>query len=135
MNYLFDRNDLFYSDLTAETSTIPGQPSSSANSEPPAKKPKKLPKILNGTFYRIESETHGNIQAICTTCGEVKKGSIFSTGNFLTHYKNKHNSKLKDLKASLKNDDKTVTAKSNQPTLSDVVNVITPGKVCISIYL
>lgn len=108
---------------------LPTEPSE--ESEPPAKKPKKLPKILDGKFYIILSETDGDIQAKCAICGEVRKGQAGKgTGNFHNHYKTKHNSKLKELKAYSKNDDYTETAKSCQPTLNDVLNVMTPQKVC-----
>lgn len=58
--------------------------------ESPAKKRKKNPSILNGKFYTIVSENYTGIEAKCTLCGEIKKGHISSTGNFISHYKLKH---------------------------------------------
>lgn len=40
--------------------------------------------------------------ARCGECGEVKKGNIFSTGNFINHYKSKHSSRVKALEDYLK---------------------------------
>lgn len=70
-------------------------------SEPPAKKEKKIPKILDGKFYTITANNDGKIDAKCNECGEIKKGHLGSTGNFKSHYK-KHKNRIDDLDKYLK---------------------------------
>lgn len=74
---------------------------SSSDAPPPAKKVKKVPKILDGTFYTIESNNDGKIIAKCVECGEIKKGEIGSSGNFKSHYKT-HKSQFNRLEEYLK---------------------------------
>lgn len=57
---------------------------------------------MDGTFFTIEQNENGKIMAKCMECQEVKKGNIFSTGNFINHYKSKHSSRVKSLEAYLK---------------------------------
>lgn len=74
--------------------------------------PKKKPKILDGTFYEILAENEdGGIKAKCTECDEVKKGRCTSTGNFKSHYKLKHEARVKDLEKYLRESD------ASKPTL------------------
>lgn len=75
---------------------------------------KQYPKIFDGKYYEIQKDVDGCIEAVCTTCKEVKKGNYLSTGNFFSHYKLKHHSKLQELKAYTKDTSKIT---SNQPTL------------------
>lgn len=70
--------------------------------QPPVKKAKKTPRILDGTFYSIVSNNDGKIEATCCECGDIRKGDISSTGNFKTHYKLTHPSKMKQLEDYLK---------------------------------
>lgn len=98
--------------------------------EPVKKKTKLIPKIFNGKFYVVQNESNGNIKAKCTVCGDVRKGNISSTGNFISHYKTKHSSKLNELKEYLKSENGIVNSKSHQPTLVDIVQTITPDMIC-----
>lgn len=70
--------------------------------EPPTKKVKKVPKIFDGTYFTITSQSDEQIDARCSVCEEVKKGKTTSTGNFLTHYKLKHPNQFEKLKEYLK---------------------------------
>lgn len=79
------------------------------DAEPDAKRAKKTPKILDGTFFTIKIRENDSIEAECPHCHEVKKGNVHSTGNFLSHYKTKHANQLKDLKEYLKNTNRSKT--------------------------
>lgn len=93
---------------------------------PPSKKAKKYPKIFDGKYYSIRSDIDGYIDAVCIICHEVKKGNYLSTGNFFSHYKLKHYSKLQELKDHTKDN---ANKAMNQPTLSETFTV-TPDNVC-----
>lgn len=100
--------------------------------EPLSKKQKKYPKILDGKYYKVQNDTDGNIEAICTICEEMRKGSIYSTGNFLSHYRNRHQSMIQDLKEHTKPDTVKKKPSLNQPTLAEVM-AATPDKVASKI--
>lgn len=108
--------------------------SSNGNEQlPPAKKLKKVPKIFDGKFFTITRETSEQIDARCSACEEVKKGKITSTGNFLTHYRLKHQEEFKNLKEYLKssqnekqpNESKAV----KQPTITESFHSISTDSV------
>lgn len=84
---------------------------------PPAKKQKKIPKILDGVYYVIESCDNEKISAKCQQCGDIRKGSLTSTGNFKSHYK-KHPKELKQLEEYLKQGHNTETNESAEPNRS-----------------
>lgn len=90
---------------------------SNENEAPPQKKAKKVPKILDGTYFSITSRNDDDhVEARCSECDEVKKGKLSSTGNYITHYRLKHKEKVEKLMQYLKksieefglNDTKTV---------------------------
>lgn len=58
--------------------------------EPPTKKQRSIPRLLDGRYYTIVTDLDGKIEAKCITCDELRKGNIKSTGNFLNHYRTKH---------------------------------------------
>lgn len=66
------------------------------------KRAKVIPRILDGTYFRIETNEDGRICARCTICDHQTKGQLTSTGNFLTHYKNRHGSLMETVKIYLK---------------------------------
>lgn len=70
------------------TNSTASEPPQTSKTPPPKRRPKPL--LLDGTFYEVISDKAGNIEARCTECQEIKKGSVFSTGNFLGHYRIKH---------------------------------------------
>lgn len=74
----------------------------SINLRPQKKKRTCIPRILDGTFYCIESNINGKITAKCCECSELKKGDISSTGNFLNHYRAKHSTLQLQLEQHLK---------------------------------
>lgn len=69
---------------------------------PEPKKKKTIPRILNGTFYEIISESGDKVEAKCNECFQIKKGSFKSTGNFIVHYKNKHPNEYSQLDKHIK---------------------------------
>lgn len=90
---------------------------------------KKTPKIFDGRFYVIEKLSEGNIEAVCKTCGEVRKGNEASTGNFISHYKIKHSELLKELKEHTKSEKAKKQQHSQQTTLPEFLHIATPDKV------
>lgn len=52
---------------------------------------------MDGTFFSLENEQNENVSAKCTECGEIKKGSLRSTGNFLSHYRKKHLARVTEI--------------------------------------
>lgn len=96
----------------------PDQNDQAGNEVPVVKKKKKIPRILDGTFYVVEQhQENGQIKAKCQECGDIRKGNITSTGNFKTHYKT-HPEKLKDLEEYLKQDASTASATGDQNVTS-----------------
>lgn len=61
-----------------------------------------MPRVLDGKFYEVLSENGNKIEAKCMQCFEIKKGYITSTGNFITHYKNKHPTQYISLNSHVK---------------------------------
>lgn len=59
----------------------------------------------------MRTNTKGKIEAICNQCKEIKKGLTSSTGNFIAHYKSKHNDLVPAMEEYLK---KTTAAKASQ---------------------
>lgn len=104
------------------------------NTEPPAKKRKTLPKILDGKYFAVDSNNDGKLLAKCTECNEMKKGYISSTGNFINHYKSKHPSQVKSLEEYLKkiNVDKTNDRTTNrQASIPEIVQGTSDERVCV----
>lgn len=66
-----------------------------------SKKKRTIPKILDGTYYEIVKEDEDNVDVKCCECGEIKKGNIKTTGNFLTHYQKKHPASVGNLREHL----------------------------------
>lgn len=93
---------------------------------------KKTPKIFDGRFYVIEKSCGGNIEAVCKTCGEVRKGNEASTGNFISHYKIKHSQLLNELKEHTKSENVKKKQLSQQTTLPEFLHIATPDKVYFS---
>lgn len=86
-----------------------------SETEPVTKKTKaKIPKILDGTFYTIESNIDGKIVAVCNECREKRKGDVWSTGNYKSHYKTKHPKRLVELEKYL-NSNKEADSLSSGP--------------------
>lgn len=97
------------------------------------KKAKKIPKMLDGTFYELfgDVDANGNLNGKCTICNDIRKGNISSTGNFIKHYELKHPLRLNDLKLHSKM--KKDTKQLDQPTINKAIaKMLGPDDVCNS---
>lgn len=70
--------------------------------KPKPKKRKVVPRALDGTYFEIVSNDEGKIEAKCKICDGVKKGNLKSTGNFINHYKTRHQEVYFDFESHLK---------------------------------
>lgn len=63
----------------------------STNTSNAAKKRKSsMPKLLDGKYFTITKSENSKIEVTCNICGEVRRGEITSTGNFMNHIKKSH---------------------------------------------
>lgn len=73
-----------------------------SNLNPPTKKSKKVPKILDGKFFAfVRSDASDVIVAKCCLCETGRKfihGKYGSTGNFWDHIRRVHPDKLENVK-------------------------------------
>lgn len=99
---------------------------------PPIKKAKKVyPKILDGTFYKVISDSNGKLSVECTTCNMTVNGTVTSTGNFHSHYQRKHKDEVQKLKDHAKASEVAYKHQnSRQPTINDSMHTLTAEKVC-----
>lgn len=105
------------------------------NLEPEAKRAKKTPKILDGTFFSIRKRDGDSIEASCCECAEVKKGNVNSTGNFLSHYKSRHGSRLIELKEYLKRSERSDKIKiDRQPTIAETLQNTSGDAVSLFLF-
>lgn len=74
----------------------------------------------------------GKIEAKCVECGQMKKGTITSTGNFKSHYK-MHPLKSKMLAKYLKGTDDDIidVSKLTTSTMRDFLSAISESKVSV----
>lgn len=56
-----------------------------------------IPRILDGTFFTIEKNINGSVEARCVECRKIIKGCLTSTGNFKKHITKIHNESLNKL--------------------------------------
>lgn len=49
-----------------------------------------MPKLLDGRYFTIVKSDGDKIEAVCSICKKIRKGSIKSTGNFMDHITNEH---------------------------------------------
>lgn len=56
----------------------------------PSKKKTTVPKLLDGKYFTIVNRQDFNITAKCAICGQERKGTVLSTGNFMDHIKKSH---------------------------------------------
>lgn len=103
--------------------------------EPPPKKAKKIPKILDGKYYTIISndESTNKVTATCVDCGELKKGCLSSTENFKSHFEKRHKARFKLLEEYLNAESNDITdnknTKSAQPSIRDSLAPVPVEKV------
>lgn len=89
--------------------------------KPEPKRQKLVPRALDGTFFEIVSNNESKIEAKCKLCLEIKKGNLKSTGNFINHYKSKHQNEYLELENYLK-----VRYRSNKTQLQAKSNYFPP---------
>lgn len=100
--------------------------------EPPPKKRKQIPRILDGKHFSIVSQVGEKIVARCMECDETKKGQLTSTGNFINHYRTKHSPQMTALEQHLKGTGKenaTQKVGPRQPTISELTSTVNPQRV------
>lgn len=104
-------------------------PNTQSTVDPAAKRVKtKIPRILDGQFFSIQSNVNGSIDARCLECSKIFKGNLSSTGNFRKHYERSHSNVMKRLNAYLNSRANEHPTKT-QPTLKDFATV-QPEMVC-----
>lgn len=97
-------------------------------------KRKKLsdPKILDGTYFIVESKIGQQIVAQCVECQKPISGSQCSTGNFIKHIRRIHPQLTQKLDRYLKskiNEPSTLSKTTVQPTLDKFTSNVQPEKV------
>lgn len=115
-------NDYFTNDGENQPNNNDKNTEDDDNLQPSAKRRKtRIPLILDGKYFSIESNIDGNIIARCTECNEQKKGSLTSTGNFKSHFRMKHLEILPTVEAYLKSKGAETSIGVAQPTLERFV--------------
>lgn len=66
-----------------------------SNEEPIAK---RQPKILDGTYYKLNEDEPESDTAQCVVCTSFIKGGYSSTGNFYKNFRRRHPLKLNELR-------------------------------------
>lgn len=79
--------------------------------------PTKIPRLLQSNYFTIESNVNGKVAVKCLICGELKKGDLNSTGNFLSHIKRKHPALMPNVTAFL--NDESVGEPIRQKPITD----------------
>lgn len=73
----------------------------------------------------MEEREDGHVDVRCNECGEMKQGRLTSTGNYYTHYRLKHPSKLKEIEEYSRKPstpvDQPQAAKKRQPTITESI--------------
>lgn len=111
--------------------SVQSEETTEPNDAPPTKKQKKMPKILDGVYYLVESNENGRVNVKCQTCNASIKGSLSSTGNFKSHYK-KHPKEKKELDEYLKQGhnidigENTEGKRQTQPRIEDMLAKMAP---------
>lgn len=136
MTQLFQwKNILFYSKFLIQQIVFPAL-FYKEEAQQTKRQKRPLPRILDGMFFRVDSyvgiKTDEKVEAVCTECGEVKKGNTNSTGNFKTHYSKMHSAKSKELEQYLKGND--LKSKLRQPEITEALQVHTDVRICSSCH-
>lgn len=93
-----------------------------------------LPKVLDGTFYSLHAQNGDNIDGKCTECDEIRKGQIGSTGNFISHYKKMHPTRVKEMEDYLKSaKNESIGRVSRQPSLEESFVHASSSNVCVKL--
>lgn len=105
---------------------------SSSDDEPLAKRQRKeLPKILDGTYFRVkEFLAPPKLKAECMTCGRIRAAATNGTGNLTQHFKDSHPTLIHNLMEHIRKRDETILFEE-QKKLSILKFEATPEVVCI----
>lgn len=105
--------------------------------EPVAKRPKTVPRLLDGKYFEILttnwSMAQPKITARCTTCGRTRNGTIKSTGNFMDHYISMHANMVPVVENYRKRGGQSGDD-LKQPTITSAFSQLTNTVVCFKIY-
>lgn len=85
----------------------------------------KIPRLLQSNYFTIESNVDGKVAVKCLTCGEVRKGDVSSTGNFLSHLKRKHPTLMPNVTAFL-NDESVSGQNVSGPKRNTIISHLEP---------
>lgn len=102
-----------------------------------------IPKILDGTFFtiikKVKEEKNGKttwkVEVKCKECGEVKRGSKDSTGNFFRHYRSVHPDRVKAAEEYVAQFIKTPNLRKTTPRQPDIrayAQDISADSVCMN---
>lgn len=91
--------------------------------EQPFKQRKTVPRILDGKYFEILKTEGDKIEAKCTECLQVRKGTLKSTGNFMEHYRSKHGNLVNDIENYRKKNE-TINKSLKQTTLQPMSPII-----------
>lgn len=91
------RSTIFAIILKLDASTSTDSDGSETVVRPPPAKKRRMPRILDGTYYEIVSIDEDNVEAKCMGCDKIRKGNLKSTGNFIGHYRNAHSESIQAL--------------------------------------
>lgn len=94
--------------------------------QPPNKRARIIPRLLDGTFYEILKHEGDQVEAMCTNCQSVRKGNIKSTGNFFSHYRSKHESIMSKVRAYI-DQKETQNLDSADTSLKKCIAIIGPA--------
>lgn len=87
-------------------------------------------KIFDGRYYQIEHLDGDNVSARCISCNTIRRGSMKSSGNFITHYRISHFSSLPKLLEYIKKPNSPAEQlMSLQPTISKMALALTDDEV------
>lgn len=96
------------------------------NGQSETRQPSKIPRLLDGKYFSIESRNRLDIVAKCMQCGRTRKGSIKSTGNFMDHYRSFHPQLIPEIETYKKvKDDGNPKIPSTQTTLKTMFSPLT----------
>lgn len=101
---------------------------------PEPKRKKTIPRVLDGIFYEIVSQSGTKIEAKCMQCSEIRKGNENSTGNFIIHYKNKHPIEYTKLDQHIKLRNQSVIVQVKQPNIIDHLLPLSMKEVFVFLY-
>lgn len=106
-------------------------------------KTKKLsiPKLLDGKYFTIATMENTKVTVTCNICGELRRGNITSTGNFMGHIRKHHKhledevEKYKIKQGAMGDDESEGNARKRQKLIDDMFKEFTPEQVNASKFI